>query len=309
MPVSVTVYYRDAGDRESDLEETLARLNRRISMLEPGAKLDAARERAEKVESRIRDLSGEEKPDEKMRAKFRKDMADLAETCRPAISPSSFRLDGDALVWEFGGAPEGGGIADLMQSAGMRAAESDGDSVRFEFDPDALDAESCNRIRLAVEEAARILWEAGDGQKANNRVGRGVHADEPEVLGAAGRPGRASGIAARLARGAVGARAGRGRIPWRAGGLRLGSDGRWLTPEAELILWIRELMKWVNREGTSGRDEIEAQVGARVANDPARDSALFEQAVAAAVGAGSAAFDGVAVSPTRKEEEEDEDAS
>jgi len=309
MPVSVTVYYRDVGDRESDLEETLVRLNRRISMLEPGLKLDAAKERAEKVESRIRELSDEEEPDEKMRAKFRKDMTDLAETCRAAVSPSSFRLDGDALVWEFGGTPEADAISDLMQSAGMRATESDGDSARFEFDADALDAESCNRIRLATEEAARILWEASGGQKANDRVGRGVHADEPEVPGA-GRSGRASGIAARiLARGAVGARAGRGRIPWRAGGLRLGSDGRWLEPEAELILWIRELMKWVNREGTSGRDEVEAQVGARVANDPARDSVLFEQAVAAAVGAGSAAFDGTAVSPTRKEEEEEEDAS
>ena len=309
MPVSVTVYYRDAGDRESDLEETLARLNRRISMLEPGAKLEAAKERAEKVESRIRELSNEEEPDENMRAKFRKDMADLAETCRPAISPSSFRLDGDALIWELNGATGAGEIADLMQSAGMRVAEPARDPLRFEFDADALDAEACNRIRLATEEAARILWEASGGQKANNRVGRGVHADEPEVPGAAGRLGRASGVAARiLARGAVDARTGRGRIPWRAGGLRLGSDGRWLEPEAELILWIRELMKWVNREGASGRDEIEAQVGARVANDPARDSALFEQAVAAAVGAGSAAFDGTAVSPTRKEEE-DEDAS
>lgn len=308
MPVFVTVYYRDTGDREADLKETLARLGRRISMLEPGAKLDAAKDRVEKVELRIREL-GESEVDEKMRAKFRKDMADLAESCRAAVGPASFRYDDDdedAIIWDFSGAPEKDKISELMQSVGMHETQSGEDSTRFEFSGE-LTAELCNRIRLAVEAAARILWEA-HGQETENRDERSVYADEPEIPRRAWegvRQGAAEVAARILACEVVGARAGRGWLPRRAGGLHLGSDGRWLEPEAELILWIRELMKWINREGRSSRDEIEEQIGAMVANDPTRDRVLFEQAIGAVVGAEAAAFDGTTVSTTVKKEDED----
>jgi hypothetical protein len=66
----------------------------------------------------------------------------------------------------------------------------------------------------------------------------------------------------------------------------------WLTPEAVLILWIREAMKWIIREGPAGREEIEAEIGARAASDPSRDAELFDGTVSAGVGAGMAAFDG-----------------
>ena len=84
----------------------------------------------------------------------------------------------------------------------------------------------------------------------------------------------------------------------------MGSEGQWLSPEAELILWIRETMKWINREGPSGRSEIESEIGARVANDPSRDAILFDQAVSAVVSAGSASFDGTTVSPAGAEKRE-----
>lgn len=73
----------------------------------------------------------------------------------------------------------------------------------------------------------------------------------------------------------------------------------WLTFEAELILWIREAMKWINREGPTGREEIEAEIGARAASDPSRDAELFDSTVSAVVGAGMAAFDGETLSPLR----------
>ena len=302
MPVSVTVYYRDIGDREAELDETLARINRRISMLGPGKKLDAAKERAEKVEARIRELGGDSESDDKMRAKFRKDMSDLAESIRTVIAPASLRMEDDGLVWDLAGAPEA--ALDVMRPSGMRAVHSEGGLHRYEFDPDALDAEACNRIRQAAEAVARTLWEA-HGQETENRVGGRVHADEPEVPGGTRRRGRAAGAAARiLARGDVVAGAGRGRLPRGAGGLRLGSEGQWLSPEAELILWIRETMKWINREGPSGRSEIESEIGARVANDPSRDAILFDQAVSAVVSAGSASFDGTTVSPAGAEKRE-----
>lgn len=79
----------------------------------------------------------------------------------------------------------------------------------------------------------------------------------------------------------------------------------WLTPESELVLWTREAVKWIKREGSTGRDELEAQVGARVANDPSRDAELFAGMVSVVSSAGVVAFDGNTVSPLGNKEAED----
>lgn len=81
-------------------------------------------------------------------------------------------------------------------------------------------------------------------------------------------------------------------------------SGEWLTPDAELVLWIRETMKWISREGSTARDELEAQIGARVGNEPSRDTGLFDQTARAIVGVAHGQFDGEALSPMKKNKEE-----
>lgn len=80
-------------------------------------------------------------------------------------------------------------------------------------------------------------------------------------------------------------------------------SGEWLTPDAELVLWIRETMKWINREGRTARDELEAQIGARVGNEPPRDADLFDQTARAIVGISHGRLDGDTLAPMNKEEE------
>jgi hypothetical protein len=316
MPVSVLVYYRDADGRADELGRALSRVRRRAGMLArggepPGLKLEACERRAEKLEELIGEADAEE-IDSKMRAKFHKDMADLCKSCSAAVAPVEVSYDEPAdapgaVAWRPASTRES--VAGLMAGAGLRETPAAG-AARYEFDAGQLDASGCNRIRQAVEAAARRLWEAGDGQEAKDVVAGRVHADErkadergavPRIPVAAhyGAFRAACRIFAGVARAARGAFAGGGR-GWaarRAGGLHVGRDAEWLTPEAELILWIREAMKWINREGPAGREEIEAEIGARVANDPSRDAELFGSTVSAAAGAGTAVFDGETLFP------------
>jgi hypothetical protein len=319
MPVSVLVYYRDADGRADELGRSLSRVRRRAEMLArggepPGPKLEACERRAEKLEELIGDADAEE-IDSKMRAKFHKDMADLCRSCSAAIAPAGVSYDEPAdapgaVAWRPTSTRET--VAGMMAGAGLREAPA-ADAARFEFDARQLDASGCNRIRQAVEAAARRLWEeAKHGQEAEDAVAGCVHADERKtnereavsrVFRAAathyGAFRAAHGIFAGAVRAAGGTSAGCGR-GWaarRAGGLHVGRDAEWMTPEAELVLWIREAMKWINREGPTGRNEIEAEIGARVANDPSRDAELFDSTVSAVVGAGTAAFDGETLSP------------
>ena len=74
-----------------------------------------------------------------------------------------------------------------------------------------------------------------------------------------------------------------------------------MTPDAELVLWIRETMKWISREGREDRDELEAQIGARVGSKPSRDADLFDQTVRAIIGASLGRFDGEALAPMKEE--------
>ena len=67
---------------------------------------------------------------------------------------------------------------------------------------------------------------------------------------------------------------------------------QWLNPDMESSLWVRETVKWLQREGTADKGSIEAEVGARVANDPDRDSELFNATVRALRDSGVARFDG-----------------
>jgi len=320
MPVSVLVYYRDADGRADELGRSLSRVRRRAGMLPPGPKLEACGRRAEKLEELIAQADAAE-IDSRMRAKFHKDMADLCVSCSAAVAPAGVSYEEPtadapgAVAWRPASA--GRAAAGLMAGAGLREVAG---AARWEFDAGQLDASGCNRIRLAVEAAARRLWEAGDGQEAGGAVAGGVHADEQEAGGAALRRGGARAGAAhygafraalRILAGARGAAAGggRGRAARRAGGLRVARGAEWLTPEAEFILWIREAMKWINREGQAGRAEIEAEVGARAANDPSRDAGLFDSMVSAAVGAGAAEFDGETLSPAGSGLKEGGDAS
>jgi hypothetical protein len=317
MPVSVLVYYRDADGRADELGRSLSRVRRRAGMLargdESGPKLEACERRAEKLEELIGGADAEE-IDSKMRAKFHKDMADLCRSCSAAIAPAGVSYDEPsdapgAVAWRPASTRET--VAGMMAEAGLREAPA-AEAARFEFDARQLDASGCNRIRQAVEAAARRLWEeAGHGQEAEDAVAGRVHADERETNVRESVPGvvpvathygafrAARWILAGVVRAARGTTAGGGR-GWaarRAGGLHVGRDAEWMTPEAELVLWIREAMKWINREGPTGRDEIEAEIGARVANDPSRDAELFDSTVSAVVGAGTAAFDGETLSP------------
>ena len=302
MPVAVLVYYRDADGRADELGRALSRVRRRAGMLPPGPKLDACERRAEKLEELIGEADAEE-IDSKMRAKFHKDMADLCKSCSVAVAPVAVSYDEPAdapgaVAWRPASARET--VAGLMARAGLREVPT-AEAARYEFDAGQLDASGCNRIRQAVEAAARRLWEVGDGQKAKGIVAGGVHADERETGETVFRAVPASPhygalraalwISTGAARGTL-AGGGRGWAARRARGLHVARDAEWLTPEAELILWIREAMKWINREGPAGRDEIEAEIGARAANDPSRDAELFDSTVSAVVGAGMAAFDG-----------------
>jgi hypothetical protein len=311
MPVSVLVYYRDADGRADELGRALSRVRRRAGMLPPGPKLEACGRRAEKLEELIGGADAEE-IDSRMRAKFHKDMADLCRSCSAAIAPAGVSYDEPAgapgaVSWRP--ASVRGAVSGLMARAGLREAPAAG-AARWEFDAGQLDASGCNRIRLAVEAAARRLWGAGDGQEAEDAVAGRVHADEREADGRGavfqaapaahyGAFRAALGVLAGVARAARWAPAGggRGRAARRARGLHVARDAEWLTPEAELILWIRETMKWINREGPAGRGEIEAEIGARAANDPSRDAELFDSAASAVAGAGMATFDGDALSP------------
>ena len=316
MPVSVLVYYRDADGRADELGRALARVRRRAGMLPPGRKLEACGRRADKLEELIGEADMEE-IDSKMRAKFNKDMADLCRSCSAVVAPAGVSYDEPAdapgaVVWRSVSAREA--VADLMLGAGMREVPT-AEAVRYEFDAGQLDASGCNRIRQAVEAAARRLLEVENGQETKGVFAGGVHADERKAIfrvqatahyGAFRAARRVLARAAR-ARGAL-AGGGRGWAARRAGGLHVASDAEWLTPEAELILWIREAMKWINREGPSGREEIEAEVGARAANDPSRDAELFDSTVPAVAGAGMAAFDGETLSPVREVRERDKEA-
>ena len=67
---------------------------------------------------------------------------------------------------------------------------------------------------------------------------------------------------------------------------------QWLDPDMESSLWVRETIKWLQREGATDKGDIEAEVGARVANDPDRDSELFNATVRALRDSGVARFDG-----------------
>lgn len=314
MGVSVTIYYKGGPERKGELSETLDRIRRRADALPSGRKLTAAEERAKKVEDRIGELDAEE-ADSVMRSKFHQDMRAMARSCSDAISRSvsvEYREPDEttpgSLVWLFRGdraAPDT--VTRIMESAGLRETGSHvmgAVASRHDFALDDLDAAGCNRIRLAAEETARALWEEYRGKKTGDQVGGGIHADERQVpLGEARQYG-AVRAAARAVAGAGVGRAGEGRgcAPWRAGGLHVGS-GEWLTPGAELVLWIRETMKWINREGSTARDELEAQIGARVGNDPSRDAGLFDQTARAIVGAAHARFDGEALAPMKKKEE------
>ena len=67
---------------------------------------------------------------------------------------------------------------------------------------------------------------------------------------------------------------------------------QWLDPDMESNLWVRETIKWLQREGATDKGDIEAEVGARTANDPGRDSELFNATVKALRDSGVARFDG-----------------
>lgn len=312
MGVSVTVYYRGGPERRDELSATLARIRRRADALPPGRKLTVAEERVQKVEERIGDMDAKE-ADDTMRSKFHQDMRALVKSCSDAISGSvsvEYREpDGTtpgSLVWLFRGDPAGTDIvARLMGSAGLSAADSRvmGAVVsRHDFAPEDLDAVGCNRIRLAAEETARALWEEYGGKKADNQIGGGVHADERQVPLGVNRYGVVR-AAARAVAGIRRAAEGRGRPPRRAGGLCVGS-GEWLTPPAEIVLWIRETMKWINREGRTDRDELEAQIGARVGNEPPRDADLFDQTALAIAGMSHGQLDGETLAPMNRKKEE-----
>ncbi len=304
MGVSVTVYYKGGPERRGELSETLARIRRRAEALPDGRKLTVSEERAEKVAERIDEMDANE-ADDSMRSKFHQDMRALAKSCSDAISGSvsvEYREPDEttpgSLVWLFRADPVGTDtVARLMGPAGLSAADSSviGAVVsRHDFAMGDLDAAGCNRIRLAAEETARALREEYCGKKADNEIGGGVHADERQVPPNGVNQYGVARAATLASAGVRGAGDGRGSPPRRAGGLHVGF-GEWLTPEAETVLWIRETMKWINREGRTDRDELEAQIGARVGNDPASDAALFDQT--------ARAIEGVSSAQTKKEDE------
>lgn len=309
MPVSVTIYYRGGEDGRGELAATLGRIRRRIGMLTAGRRLEVAEQREKKVAERI-EKHDADKADRVMLDEFNRDMRDLSRTCYDAVAaPASFhfREDPASVVWVFRGrTPIRNDIDRLMSDAGyVGEPESLGslEVVRYPCggsDPRRPDA--CNRIRSAVEAAARFLWEVYGGKETVDPAGE--HAAERKI-GSVAKVGRCYG-AVRIA-GAILARTGaeagsggtgdaragggRGQSSGIAGGLCLAAE-RWLGPEAEMILWIRETIKWLKREGATERDEIEAQIGARVGNDPKRDMILFKQTVAAITASGVAYYDG-----------------
>jgi len=171
---------------------------------------------------------------------------------------------------------------------------------RIKDDLDNLTASGCNRIRLATENAARALLEEYRGEKASDQIGGCFHSDERQIPFEGARQYGAVRAAFLAVAGVRRAGEGRGLAPRSAGGLRVGS-GEWLTPSAESALWTRETMKWINREGRTDRGELEAQIGARVGNEPSRDAALFGHASNAIVGASCGKFDGEAVEPMKEE--------
>jgi len=309
VAVSVTVYYKGGPERKLELSNTLSRIHRRAAALSPGRKLTAVKERIKKVQERIGDMDTKE-ADDAMRAKFHQDMRALTRSCSAAMhaAVSVEYREPDAttpgsLVWLFRGEkPAISLVSSFMESAGMQAVDSyvmGAVASRHDFVMEDLDAIGCNRIRLATEDAARALREEYDGEKASDQIGGCVHADEQQVLVADGV--NHYGVihaAARAVAGFRSAREGRGCASRCAVGLCVGS-GEWLTSDAETTLWIRETMKWINREGSTDRDELEAEIGARVGNEPSKDAALFDQAVRAIVGAARGRFDGESLAPMK----------
>lgn len=311
MGVSVTVYYKGGPERRDELSQTLARIRRRIDALTEGRKLTVAEERAGKVVDRIKEMDASATSDA-MQSKFHQDMRALVASCSDAI-PGSVSVEyrepdattPGSLVWLFRGDRNGTDtVGRAMEAAGLHRTDSrtlGAVAARYDFAMGDLDAAGCNRIRLATEEAARALWEEYGGKKAEHQIGGSVHADERQVPSKGINPYGVIRAAARAVAGVRRAGEGRGWTSRRAGGLRLGS-GEWLTPDAELVIWMRETMKWINREGQTDRDELEAQIGARVGNEPSGDTALFDQTARAITEASLGRFDGESLTPMKEEE-------
>ena len=298
MPVLVTVYYRDGKDRRSEMEAQAARLGRRIDLLNRGRKLEAALERAGHLDEHLDDMDVEEAA-EKMRKKFYQDMGGLSKSCRAALAGAAsllFRSPGSdgrgRIVWKFRSpVREVEQVIDaLMRRAGL--GRSGGKIwAGYEYNEDDLaESGACNAIRLATEAAARIISEVYNATQTIDA--QHSHADHGEVLREAegeADPYLAARTAAIVLAGVR--RQGRGRTGGEGGGLRM-AVAQWLGPDMESSLWVRETIKWLQREGAAGRDDIEAEVGARVANDPDRDSELFNATVKALRDSGVARFDG-----------------
>ena len=310
MSVLVTVYYKGSSERKDELSETLIRIRRRASELPGGRKLMVAEERIGKVAERIEEMDARA-ADDAMQSKFHQDMRALVRSCSVAISGSvsvEYREPDDttpgSLVWLFRRGYDGTNVVSrFMEAAGLHRSDSQtfgAVSARHDFALKDLDAAGCNRIRLATEEAARALWEEYGGKKADNQVRGCIHADERQIPSEGVNQYGVIRAAVRAVAGAHRAGVGRGWAPRCARGLHLGS-GEWLTPDAELVLWIRETMKWISREGREDRDELEAQIGARVGSKPSRDADLFDQTVRAIIGASLGRFDGEALAPMKEE--------
>lgn len=298
MPVLVTVYYRDGKDRRGEMETQAARLDRRIGLLDQGGKLEAALERAEHLGEHLDEMDVEEAT-EKMRTKFYQDMGGLAKSCRAALAGAAsllFRSPGSdgcgRIIWKFRSpALEAKQVIDaLMRRAGLRQV-SDKLWVQYEYNEnDLAGSGACNAIRLATEAAARIISEIYnatqtiDAQCSHTNHGEALREAQGEAD-----PYHAARTAALILAGVR--RKGRGRAGMGDGGLRM-AVAQWLGPDMESDLWVRETIKWLQREGATDKGDIEAEIGARVANDPDRDSELFNATVRALRDSGVARFDG-----------------
>lgn len=298
MPVLVTVYYRDGKERHGEMEAQAARLDRRIDLLGRGRKLEAALERAENLEEHLDDMDVEEAT-EKMRNKFYQDMGGLAKSCRAALAGVAsllFRSPGNdgrgRIVWRFRNpAMEAERVIDtLMRRAGLRRVGGK-IWVQYEYsENDLAGSGACNAIRLATEAAARIISEVYNATQASDT--QCSHTDHGEVLREAegeADPYLAVRTAALVLAGVRRQR--RGRTGGAGGGLHM-AVAQWLDPDVESSLWVRETIKWLQREGVTDKGDIEAEVGARVANNPDRDSELFNATIKALRDSGVARFDG-----------------
>lgn len=297
MPVLVTVYYRDGKDRRGEMEIQAARLDRRIGLLDQGSKLEAAQERAEHLGEHLDDIDVEEAT-EKMRSKFYQDMSGLAKSCRAALTGAAsllFRRPGDdgrgRIMWKFRSPTREAErvIGVLMRNAGLRQVGGK-TWAQYEYHENNLAGSgACNSIRLATEAAARIISEIYNATQTIDA--QYSHANHGETLREAQReadPYHATKAAALILAGVR--RKGRGRARMGDGGLHM-AVAQWLGPDMELDLWVRETIKWLQREGATDRGTIEAEVGARAANDPERDSELFNATVKALRDSGVARFD------------------